>query len=405
MLFIFLLLLGIVTTVGLVTAADSGYDIETESTIAVPEESETISQGGFSVTVESAKIAVIGPDEDLVVETTSPRENSYNVIFLNAQQDEIGNNDSVQGDAEVEFSAASEPPGSYAVIINDQSIVDAFLPVVIEAHQVDSFTLNGDPADGSDIAADEEVDVRVELTELSDTSISGVELVLWTDDSDEVHELERVDDHTYETSIDPPEEGEYRAHVRVRGEESAEGEKELIGLSENRDVTVSASDGGTGGTGNTGGSTGGEDGTDGGSAPDTGTDTTDSANGTDTTNGTDSANGTDTMNGTDSANGTDTMNGTDSANGTDTTNGTDTASGATDDSADDSSGDGTDSDGSTTDTSDSTDSTNDDDGPIEPNNETDSSDETADSTPLYAIQGVLLALIAGGTLRRLRRGR
>lgn len=380
----------IFTSASLVMASDASYSITTDSEISVPERTETVERGAVSVTIESSKIAVIGPNENLTVETTGPSETTYNVVFVNSQEQQI-DSASVEGNAVTDFPAKAESPGSYGVILNDQSLVDDFLPVVIEGYRVDSFTISGESANGASIPANEESNVQVDLNELDSASVEPetVEVVLWNGETNKTYSLEKDTDLTYEGTIEGLDVEEYQAHIRIRGGNSANGQLELIGLSENKDITRASSSDNEGEDENT---SGGSDPNGGGGAsggPSSGSsesNETDTVNGTDTTNETDVANETDTTNGTDVANGTDTTSETDPTNGTDTTNNTDT-----DDSTTGESG-----------TTNGSETDNETDSVISPNGNTEGG-ETDDSTPLYAVQAVLLGIVLGGGIRRFRR--
>ena len=367
----------IFSSASLVVASDSSYSITTSSQISVPEQSETVRQGAASVTIESSKIAVIGPNENLTVETAGPSENSYNVIFVNSQKNQI-DRDSAEGNAVIDFPAKAESPGSYGVILNDQDLVDDFLPVVIEAYRVDSFTIGSESASGASIPANEERNVQVELNEVEGSvEPEKVEVVLWTEGTNKTYSLEKETDLTYEGTIEGLDVKEYQAHIRIRGGNSANGQLELIGLSENEDITRTSPSDNNGENENTGGSSGPSSG---GGAPDDSSSGNSESNETDTANGTDTTNRTDTTNGTDITNGTDTTNGTDSINETDSDNGTTDRSDAANESE----------------TNNETDSV------ISPNSNNTEDGETNDGTPLYAVQAILLGIILGGGIRRLR---
>ena len=297
----------------------------------------------------------------------------------------------MEGNAVTDFPAKAESPGSYGVILNDQSLVDDFLPVVIEGYRVDSFTISGESANGASIPANEESNVQVDLNELDSASVEPetVEVVLWNGETNKTYSLEKDTDLTYEGTIEGLDVEEYQAHIRIRGGNSANGQLELIGLSENNDITRASSSDNEGEDENTSGGSdpnGGGGSSGGPSSGSSESNETDTVNGTDTTNETDVANETDTTNGTDVANGTDTTSETDPTNGTDTTNNTDT-----DDSTTGESG-----------TTNGSETDNETDSVISPNGNTEGG-ETDDSTPLYAVQAVLLGIVLGGGIRRFRR--
>ncbi|QKG92009.1 hypothetical protein HPS36_03760 [Halorubrum salinarum] len=392
-----------VGTLGVAGQSPAEFSLESESTVATPPQtiSNQLTDGELTV----RQTAVVEPDAALTGTATvpDPDNQTYVIQLVNSDQQIIDDTTTDEAETSYEFDAGPESPGSYAVSIWDpnEQLVKSVLPVVIASHDVSSIQINSSTPSNADVAPSETVPVAVSLTTLEATTVERVNLTVWNDDEELSTTLENTTTNEYEGTLPSLDEGEYQVQVRVRGGETVDGRPSLIGLSNAHSLTVSStqeSDGDStdtgssgddsGDSGSPGGSTGGEDGTD-------DSNSTDGSNGTDDSNSTDGSNGTDDSNSTDSSNGTDDSNSTDSSNGTDDSDSTDgdsTNTNGTDTGANDS-GSGSSSDA----TGNGSDET------ITPNDGSVSSGETDESTPLYAVQVLLLTVVCGGGLRRFRR--
>ena len=407
----FLLIFCVILAVGssgAVGQSPAEFSIESDATVTIP--TETVSNDFTDGELTVSKTAVIGPNETLSGTATvpDPADQTYFVQFRNADERIIDDTATDGAETTFEFAAAPESPGSYGLNIwdPDEQVVKSVLPVVIASHDVSDVTINGSAPATANVTPNETAPVDVSLTTLEATQIDAVKITVWNDATEQSATLTESSSGEFSGTLPALDKGEYQVQIRVRGGETVNGRPSLIGLSEAYPMTVADT-----------AAAGDDDDTDGGSTDqsDGGTDSTDdsaddgdsssdgtTSDGTDdeTTNGT-TSDGTDdeTTNGT-ASNGTD-----DETNGTaDTdeddasvTNGTDTDS-ETGTNETDGSSDTTD---SSTDSTGSDDATNDTDDAIEPNDGA-LSDETADSTPLYVIQPILLTIVFGGIYRRLR---
>ncbi|TKX87173.1 hypothetical protein EXE43_04470 [Halorubrum sp. SS5] len=376
---VFLCIVVAVGTLGVAGQSPAEFSLESESTVTTPP--QTVSNQFTDGELTVRQTAVVEPDAALTGTATvpDPDEQTYFIQFRNSDRRIIDDKATDGAETTYDFDAGPESPGSYAVNIWDpnEQLVKAVLPVVIASHDVSSIQINSSTPSNADVAPSETVPVAVSLTTLEATTVERVNLTVWNDDEELSTTLENTATNEYEGTLPSLDEGEYQVQVRVRGGETVNGRPSLIGLSNAHSLTVAStqeSDGDSTDTGSSGDDSG-DSGSPGGS--------TGGEGGTDDSNSTDGSNGTDDSNSTDGSNGT---GDSDSTDGDSTnTNGTDT--GAND------SGSGSSSDATG----------NGSDGTITPNDGSVSSGETDESTPLYAVQVLLLTVVCGGGLRRFRR--
>ena len=388
---------------GAVTAAADGeYELSMDTAVDVPErtvENPENESEEFTITT----VGRATPGENALVSVSPPSNTRYSAYFREENGDIVDFADRIQGDQQVEFSVGSEPAGSYVITAGETSAPDAVLPVVIEGYVVDALKLDGSPLAGATISADSTHNVTVELTNQSDLSASKVTLTLWVPGDGVMYETSlaktEADATTYNGTIEDLDAGEYNAQVRIQGGETVNGEAELIGLSDNQQLTVESH------------SSDNEDGTDDSSSTGDGSGSDTDADGTTGGDSVDDPDTNETDTGGDSGS---TTNGTDTTNSTDgSSNNSDSDGSSTDDSGDsdsdgpsaDDSGD-SDSDGSSTDDSadsqspNGTDDSTSTDGVIEPNTNN-SNSNTNDSTPLYVVPLVLALVVVTALTRRL----
>lgn len=233
-----------VATAGVVMAEQQNYTLEMDSSVAVPE--ETISpdevDGEFRITQVGRSL----PGESITVDITPPDDQFYVVYLRNQDGDPIDLIRNLEGEKTVTLDATGEPAGSYVITVGSDADPDTILPVVIEAYQVDSATLNGERLDGSELKSSDTGTVEVSLTEYEDRNIDGVELSVWQDSVGEVESVtlsETDQDLVYSGSISGLDPDTYNIQFRIRGGDTVDdGEPELIGLSENNVLTVTESE-------------------------------------------------------------------------------------------------------------------------------------------------------------------
>lgn len=382
-----------VGTVGVAGQSPAEFTIESESTVTTP--AQTVSNEFTDGELTVRQTAVVDPDETLTGTATvpDPDDQTYFIQFRNSDRRVVDDTTTDGAETSYEFDASSESPGSYAVNIWDpnEQTVKSVLPVVIASHDVSSIQINSSSPSNADVAPSETPPVDISLTTLEATTVERVNLTVWNDDEKASTVLENTASNEYEGTLPALDESEYQIQVRVRGGETVNGRPSLIGLSEAHSITVSEtheSDDGNTDTGSGGDESGDSDDSDGSTG--SGENTSDDTNSTDASNTTDDSNSTDPSNTTDDTNSTDDSN---STNGNST--GSDTSVNDTDTGTDDS---------ASNDTSGATNGAeNDTNGTIAPNNDTSSPEGTDASTPLYAVQIILLTVVLGGSLHRLGR--
>ena len=323
---------GLIVTAGLI-AANAGYTVSPDNTIDTP--STTVEFEGDEYEVNS--IAVYTPGDNITVDTTLPNSdyNVVDILLYNSDQNQETSErirDPTTSET-VTLNTGAAPAGTYSINLEVEGALEAIHPVVLAG-----FDVGVDAPNSVTVDEDVETDVTVTPTELDDDDLNGVEVVIWNDD-----QTERIDatadgsnEYTATISADTFEPGEYNVYAAALGEDSFNGESEVLGVDDGGTVSITEADDNGGSDGDTNGGSGA-----GGSAGDSGGED-DSTPETD--EGTDEADGTDgtTDNDTDT---TDTDNETDAE--TNETNGTDNETDGTDGSESTPNGEGSDANGDT----------------------------------------------------------
>ncbi|WP_434522752.1 hypothetical protein [Halorubrum sp. AS12] len=379
-----------VGAIGVAGQSPAEFSLESDSTVTTP--TQTVSNEFTDGELTVRQTAVVEPDEVLTGTATVPNTDEQYVIQFRDSDSPLDAkilNRTDEAETPFKHHVSSESPGSYAVNIWDpnEQLVKSVLPVVIASHDVSSVQINSSSPSNADVAPSETPPVDVSLTTLEATTVEKVNLTVWNDNEELSTTLEKTATNEYEGTLPSLDEGEYQAQVRVRGGETVNGRPSLIGLSDAHSLTVAETqDSEDDNTDNGSSDDDGEDGDDSSGSTDDGNNTSDDTNSTDdSTNTSDGSNSTDTTDSTDDSNSTDDSDNTGGDSTGTSTNGTDNG---TDDSATNNSSDAT---------------GNDSDGTISPNNDTDLADGTEDSTPLYAVQLILVTVVLGSAFHRFRR--
>ncbi|EMA58404.1 cell surface glycoprotein [Halorubrum lipolyticum DSM 21995] len=348
-----------------VADADGDFTITVENgEIDVPNRTTEIAGQEFTVT----SVAPIDPGEAIEAQISTSTDDPYDVFLYNSDGLPDGRELGVSGETSTTFETTDLDPGTYSVVVSTDQF-ETIQPVVIAAYDT---TLSA-PAE---ITEGETASIDIETSEHDDAdapAIERVDAVIANDSTRTRIEATEAGDGEYVADVSAAyEPGEYRLYgVVYEDEETANGELDIISVSDRHTVTVTEGET-TDGEGENG-----TDGTDGGGAPTTGDGSDDgSEDPTDnTTNDTGETGSETTENGTDS--GTD--DGTDSTaeNDTDSTteNGTD----------------------STTE--------NETDGQAIQPNDSESVSESSGSVPLNGVQIIVATLLSIALVVRVRRRR
>lgn len=365
-LFVVCLLFGGIALGGTVFATD-GYSLNMDSTVEVPEETIQNPEDDSSEFTVS-QVGVSSPGDSVTIAATPPDGQSYFVFLRDEDGDLITRTDQLSEPQTVDLDATGEPAGSYVVTIGPDSTPEEILPVVIEAYRLQTVSVGStesSPGGSFEIDGDESVDVSVTLDEVESQPISNVSLTLWNEDTGtaEVVSLTEREELVYGGTLSAVDPGTYNVQLRVHGGSQVEsGTFELIGLSENSQLTVTEPPNDEGGSDDDNDNNGGSDDT--GSSGDGPADDDEGVE-----NSTDTGDDGDISDETNETSENDT-----STNGTGSDNLSDPDNQTSDQSGDD---------------------------VITPNTEDDESSNTDESVPVYAVPIALLLLVIGGASRRL----
>lgn len=233
------------------SVADSGNGID-----AVDVPSRTVTIEGSEYTV--SEVGRVDPGEAIAVRVGAPSGETVDVQ-LRRPDTSIDQSDSGVSDGEtVSFSSDNLSPGTYYATVYTDGQTRTVVPVVVSGYDVAV-------TDAPDrVARGEPATVRASV---SATASSGdphrVEVVVGDDDrAVRVNASRSNGDYVAEVPTGDLPPGEYAAYAVVRGEEEArDGEKEIVGVSDRRTLTVADGDAtptptGDGGTGSGDGSSG-----------------------------------------------------------------------------------------------------------------------------------------------------
>jgi len=211
--------------------ANGDYDIDIDGSIDTVDRTVSTSQGEFTVT----QVGRADAGDTVSVSVDAPSGSDYTLTILDSEQ-RIRRSTSATGDTTEEFGTGGFDPGTYAVVVGNQSTEEVYAgePLVIRAYAVST------QAAGS-VEQSDDLDVTVELDEVeSGESVQAVQVVL-ADDSENVRvDASAVNDTHYSASVstDDVESGDYSLYAVVRGADRALGENELIGVSDASTVEV-----------------------------------------------------------------------------------------------------------------------------------------------------------------------
>jgi len=230
---------------GVVMAEQQNFTLEMDSSVAVPE--ETVSPDEVDGEYRITEVGLSLPGESITAEITPPDEQFYVVYLRNQDGDPVdGPIRNLEGEQTVTLDATGEPAGSYVITVGSDADPDDILPVAIEAYRVDSATLDGESLDGGELESSDTGNVTVSLTEYEDRNIDEVELSVWQEDVGEVDSVtlsETDQDLVFSGSISGLDPDTYNVQFRIRGGDTVDNdEPELIGLSENKVLTVTESE-------------------------------------------------------------------------------------------------------------------------------------------------------------------
>lgn len=204
----------------------ASWSIGASGSIGTP--AETVTVEGETVTISSVS-RVDGGGLSVSVQTTS--DDRYQINLYDNEKNVVDFR-TVQGSTTVSFDTGGLAPGTYVVgAIQDGP--QAVQPVVVAGVSVDVST-------PSAVRRNEPLEIEATLQDGGSVSVSSVEAVLWNGDTRTSVGLTRQDDGTYRGTVTGLEPGDYRLNVGVRGVETIEGERQLVGIESGGQLSVLA---------------------------------------------------------------------------------------------------------------------------------------------------------------------
>lgn len=225
--------------VGFAGGAD-GYSLDVQDSFETPEETIEVEQDGVTESYTIDELAVVSEGENLRYTTRVPDEETMEVFLYRIEDGDRTTVDRkvTSGEEQVEIDTTGIEPGSYVLAMYDGNYRH-IVPVVIAGYEVTSIE---HPAEASQ---DETIDVSVEINEVaSSDAVTGVNVVVWDDNTREDVSLEESGDGVYETTVDLSqfEDGEYNLYAIVRGEDTVyENRRDILGAADSNGLTVTDS--------------------------------------------------------------------------------------------------------------------------------------------------------------------
>lgn len=222
--------LGAVAPSGGATDATSDFEISISSSIDVPTRTVTIEGDNFTV----SNVARRFPGDSLKVNVTAPSSDTEYDVNLYNSDTKIEQSEAMTGSGTATFDTGDLTAGIYyAAVYHDGSTVTIH-PVVIAAYEV-TLDIPSEAESDSTVSATVDVTKRVR-----DRPPNFVQVVV----GDEQYDLrvnaseESPGTYTTEFTVDLPE-GEYVAYGAARGEnETDNGDKEVVGISDGHTFRV-----------------------------------------------------------------------------------------------------------------------------------------------------------------------
>jgi hypothetical protein len=207
------------------------YDVTVDRQIDVPDRTIDTEWGEYTV----SSIGRYQTDDYLSVSTSAPADASYSIRLIDSQE-RVRANDYGEGDAEASFSLRRYDPGTYVVAMtNGTDEVLALEPFVISGYAVTQSL-------PTEVEADTTLRVNLSLTKVdSDVATPASVEVAVTDGSTTLRsQAARTTGLNYTATFDAGRlsTGEYDVYTAVQRDNEVYGEKELVGLSAQRTVTV-----------------------------------------------------------------------------------------------------------------------------------------------------------------------
>jgi hypothetical protein len=225
------LLLLLVAALGVGTAASSAaYEISIPGSVDTPERTVTREGTEFQITT----VGNVQQGTAIQVSADAPTATPYS-LYLYDNQRQIIDTAYMNGSGTHAFPTDDLDAGSYLVTIYQDGVFKDIQPVVVAGYTMETSV-------DSSVAAGEALDASVTLDSVTDTTLSSVELVLYSDDVTR-RETATKNGDVFEATFDTSglDAGTYTVYAAVRGTEQVEDERELLAVDEGQTVTITES--------------------------------------------------------------------------------------------------------------------------------------------------------------------
>lgn len=220
------LLCGTLVFVGGFAVADAAFGVNISGSVDTPDREVTVEGDQYPVSA----IGVVAPGEPIEASVTAPDSASYDVYLYDEDRRAV----EVISDAGTTVTFDGDyGAGSYVVAVWVDGNVRAVHPVVVKSYEV-----SVDAPDRAVVGS--EVKFTVDVSNVAGTAeeLDTVQVVVSKDGEDEALTATKSGDGAYTVSTTLSESGDYLVYANVRGPDTANGRKELLGVSESTTVEV-----------------------------------------------------------------------------------------------------------------------------------------------------------------------
>lgn len=208
-------------TAGTAESAGDEYDISIANSVDTPSRTVTFQDKDHEVSA----VAVADPGESVSVDVTAP-EGSYRVYIYNGDE-QIEASKRGEGDGSYSFDLSNYDAGTYLVTVYQDGNYEAIHPVVVRGYDVSV-------DHPSSVTAGNDIDVDVELTQTADVATPDSVEIAVADEQDEVNVTATRESGTTYVATVPTDDlatGNYDVYAGVRIDETAFGERAIVGVS------------------------------------------------------------------------------------------------------------------------------------------------------------------------------
>ncbi|WP_143085651.1 hypothetical protein [Halogranum rubrum] len=218
------------STLSFGVAAQSQYSLTVDGGIDTPDKTVTVEGQSFDVS-ETVRVE---PGDEIAVETSGPTDKQYRVNLLNKKNQIAAYNNTLSGEESFSFETEGLTPGSYVVAVyGADGNYKMIQPVVVSGYDV-STDVDNTVEEDSESTITVDVEPKQNAPELESVK------VMVSNDDDDIRTLtaSETDDGTYTATTTFETSGEFDVFATVRGTDTFNGEKEILGISDVQSITV-----------------------------------------------------------------------------------------------------------------------------------------------------------------------